>query len=270
VRGTGFLLLAQLEAGRGRWGAAKVNLDSLAKLHPASAIEYRALYAASPFLNVSPIELRNVRAGLEHWNAAAEPKIDAPTAFLGAHNGIHSQLRAYLIGVLNARVKQFPEAESQARLLEQLPDSGLQHSFNVRLAAGIEGISALERGNGTRPDATRNALNTNATLDQIANSPFYSHVLDRFTLAEQLFAAGRYDEAAPWYATIAQGRNEVYMLAPSLRRLAQIAEKRGDEARAGQYYAAFASLWSDADPELHAVVEEARQRATSLRRVAGP
>jgi tetratricopeptide (TPR) repeat protein len=53
-------------------------------------------------------------------------------------------------------------------------------------------------------------------------------------------------------------------LAPSLERLAQLYDGRGEKAQAATYYARFTELWKNADPELQPRVEAARARLAAL------
>ncbi len=55
-------------------------------------------------------------------------------------------------------------------------------------------------------------------------------------------------------------------LAPSLKRLGELFEERGDRARATEAYGRFVALWKDADPQLQPAVREVQQR---LARLAG-
>jgi eukaryotic-like serine/threonine-protein kinase len=50
----------------------------------------------------------------------------------------------------------------------------------------------------------------------------------------------------------------------ALRRLAELYDAQGDRASAARYYAQFAELWRDADPELQPQVRAAQQRITEL------
>lgn len=51
---------------------------------------------------------------------------------------------------------------------------------------------------------------------------------------------------------------------PNLKRLGELAEERGDTARAVEYYDRLIELWRDADPELQPIVEQVRGRVAAL------
>jgi DNA-binding SARP family transcriptional activator len=53
-------------------------------------------------------------------------------------------------------------------------------------------------------------------------------------------------------------------LAPSLRRLGELYEAKGDRAKAVAYYSQFVDLWKDADPALQPAVREAKARVARL------
>ena len=62
---------------------------------------------------------------------------------------------------------------------------------------------------------------------------------------------------------------ESYTLAPSLKRLGELYESRGDRRRAADAYGRFVDLWKNADPELQPAVREVRARLAQLAREPG-
>ncbi|PYP69353.1 MAG: hypothetical protein DMD41_16990 [Gemmatimonadetes bacterium] len=84
--------------------------------------------------------------------------------------------------------------------------------------------------------------------------------------------AGQPDSALAAYEQVATDPgtgNEVFWylrwtLPPSLRRLGELYEARGDRAKALEYYGRFVDLWKGADPELQPVVRDMRARAARL------
>ncbi|HEY8105647.1 MAG TPA: tetratricopeptide repeat protein, partial [Gemmatimonadales bacterium] len=63
--------------------------------------------------------------------------------------------------------------------------------------------------------------------------------------------------------------NYGFSLAPSLKRLGELYEARGDRKRAAKYYEQFVALWKDADPELQPGVKEVRGRLARLAQEPG-
>ena len=90
---------------------------------------------------------------------------------------------------------------------------------------------------------------------------------ERYLRAELLSANDRDDEALIWYNGFTEG--SVYALtylAPSHLRRAEIYERRGEQEQAVFHYRRFIELWSQSDPELRPIVEQAEQ---ALARLAG-
>jgi tetratricopeptide (TPR) repeat protein len=63
----------------------------------------------------------------------------------------------------------------------------------------------------------------------------------------------------PW-----RGRADQWTLGPSLKRLGEMYEARGDKAKALEYYGRFVELWKEADPVLQPAVQEVRGRMAAL------
>ena len=63
--------------------------------------------------------------------------------------------------------------------------------------------------------------------------------------------------------------NESYSLAPSLKRLGELYESRGDRKKAIDYYGRFVALWKDADPALQPAVKDVRGRLARLAQEPG-
>jgi tetratricopeptide (TPR) repeat protein len=84
--------------------------------------------------------------------------------------------------------------------------------------------------------------------DQIGNTDSTLAVLTRFV-------------ETPYYGKYT---SEAWFLAPTLKRLGELYEERGDVENAVRYYNEFVELWKDADPELQPQVEDVRQRIVRL------
>jgi tetratricopeptide (TPR) repeat protein len=60
-----------------------------------------------------------------------------------------------------------------------------------------------------------------------------------------------------------------YALAPSLKRLGELYETKGDKKKAAEYYTRFVDLWKNADPELQPAVRDVRTRLARLSQEPG-
>ncbi|MGH7579997.1 MAG: protein kinase domain-containing protein [Gemmatimonadales bacterium] len=90
---------------------------------------------------------------------------------------------------------------------------------------------------------------------------------DRLGHADSAIAAFERVAGTP---TIEAARTvESYALAPSLKRLGELYESRGDRRRAADYYGRFVDLWKNADAELQPAVREVRARLAQLAREPG-
>ena len=85
---------------------------------------------------------------------------------------------------------------------------------------------------------------------------------ERAGLPDSAFAA--YQRAADRGTTWKALQADAWGLAPSLKRLGEIYETRGDKQRALESYGRFAALWKDADPVLQPTVREVRTRMAQL------
>jgi len=129
-----------------------------------------------------------------------------------------------------------------------------------RLAEGfvLESEGKLPEALEAYRDAGR--LYTTSQCRQCAD--FYAgRVLDRMNQPDSALAA--YDRAVN---TPGMGRNtgEGTVLAPTLRRMGELYEARGDREKAKEYYSRFVALWREADSDLQPSVQEVRARLAQL------
>jgi len=86
---------------------------------------------------------------------------------------------------------------------------------------------------------------------------------ERFLRAELLHALGRDKEALPWCESLGTMYDVPY-IAPAHLRCAEIYLRMGNREVAAFHYARFARQWSEADPELQPLVQQARQALSKL------
>jgi tetratricopeptide (TPR) repeat protein len=95
-------------------------------------------------------------------------------------------------------------------------------------------------------------------------------------LARAYDLGGHADSAIAVYARYAAGTEfgrlgtDATYLGPSLKRLGELYEAKGDRDKAVSYFARFIDLWKNADPELQPRVAEARARLAKLTQVEKP
>lgn len=267
IRGAGYLMLAQIAAGRGRWADASADLDTLGTIHGPTALVYRALYASVPLLHLDSAELRSIRSDLERWKLGPSDDIDAAGAFLGIHNGAWPLLRLYTLGLVNTRLGDDQAAERDAQRLDRwaAQDSlpAKKRHFASRLAHGIRMRLALADRSAS-PERVLFWPPVDVSLDQVANSSFYAEALQRYTRGLLLRRAQKPDSAAQWLKVSMQGRNDLFLLGPATLQLARTYADLGEDARAAAAYSSFLRLWKDADPQCRGALAEARASLSRL------
>jgi DNA-binding SARP family transcriptional activator len=254
VRALAHRLTALAEVARGRWRRATAALDSLATIDAEAALHLHALIAVQPFVAASPAELRALAARLDALRAVARPdREDATAGSLTERALVRQHRRGLVAAALGDRVTL---ARARAALRAAALDTARVRLAGP-LAAGLDARDALLAG---RPEAALRALEAArpAPLPELATS----QAADRFLRAELLTALGRADEAARWYAAMAeQGSHELPWLAPAQRRLGELAARRGDARAVVRHQTRAAALWRDADPILAAAAASAATTA---------
>jgi tetratricopeptide (TPR) repeat protein len=111
-------------------------------------------------------------------------------------------------------------------------------------------------------EAYRDAGRLVSTLQCRQCADFYvGRVLDRMNQPDSALAA--YERAV---TTPGLGRNagEATVLGPTLRRMGELYEARGERDKAKDYYGRFVALWRDADSDLQPAVQDVKARLAQL------
>ncbi len=252
------LVVAQLEAARGRWSAARAALDRVAERMPDAAAQYRAVFAAASFQRLSPQELNDaratvMRAGGLPYNLPLGNAADSTRAqwLLGPR-------RAYLVARLALRAGDSTAAAVALRIpndASRAERATLDRAARVAYAEQAWLRGAARRGLALLGEAP---LQLDSLLPRFGS---YAVADERFVRGS-LLAAVRADSAAlRWLETFPDesGYDLVY-LAPAHLARAELHAKRGERAAAAAEYRRFIQLWKDCDPELRPLVDEASRR----------
>jgi tetratricopeptide (TPR) repeat protein len=271
ARGTYHVLAAFLDLTVGSWSGARRELLAAAPHQPASALEYRGLFALLPFLPVPDSEREALRELLTEWNAPTSSPRTNPFPTLDLHHDAHAVVRLYLLGALSARLGH-PTAMAYAAQLDAVvgsPDAealarDLAHSLRARHAAGrgeyAVALAELERAR-IEPRQVLAA----------SSPPFYIQTAERWLRAELLQQLGRYGEALRWYRCVCQSSlYDLIYLAPAHLRQAEIHERLGEPDHAAEHYRRFLELWKGCDPELRPMLGQASRRLEQLERTGSP
>ena len=263
-RAYGFNLRAQVQLARGRWSEAKADLTAMAAIEPAAAIEYGALLGLSPAASASPDDLRSLRSALQAWNAAPTPNSASPV--FGIHNGFHSQLRLYLLGLVSVRLNDQSMALAYADSIAAMPADTIKTLLGQNLAHAIRARVLAQRGdvNGALSELGQ------PWIDPRTHRSHYSSILaqvtDRYFRAELLQKAGRLAEAIDAYSAVSDYSLDGLMYLPlsSLRR-GDIYLQMGNRPEAIRNYQRFIDLYKDCDNQLKPLRDAVVRKAAQLR-----
>lgn len=260
-RALAHILLAQLEAAQGRWAAASRELDATAATEPGWALQYRAAYAALPFLDLSAAELEAMRDRLARPGSQygwLGPGANAP-------RDIYPPRRHYLLGRLSLLLNDPLTAVQQVVELEGGGRSPMEDQFARDLARVLRANLAFARGDAAEALDLLGPPGPPADSLQPHISSF-PNADERWLRAESLRALGHHEEALRIYASFpAPSPYDLIYLAPSHLRRAETYELLGLEALAVRHYDRFISLWRVAEPGFQHLVADARRRRSLLR-----
>jgi tetratricopeptide (TPR) repeat protein len=271
-QGYGRWYVASLDLAAGRWRAARAALAPTMSQRvvasdssegqrvrgPASLdavhIGHLGMMAALPVLALRENEVTEIERGLAAW-------ADAPAGMQDWSNMFSPDLKDLIMGLLRARRGDTVAALGHAERLERV--RGPHGLTRFAAASALTLRAEVARAGGRREEAL--ALLERAPIFASLSAVVPSRAYERFLRAELLRDLGRDDEALRWYAT--QGQStipDLIYLAPAHLRQAEIHERRGDRAEAVADYRRFVELWSECDPELRPLVEDARRHLARL------
>lgn len=240
------IILAHMEAMRGRHVRALEALDEAQELDRALALEMRGLLAAWPFLVMEPDHVARIRDELGEWDAAATPP--SPQLPLRVHNDLHPHLRFYLLGLLNARLGHFDRARECTAALESAALAGAVGAFPASLGTGVRARIAWEEGDHANALQALEADRPELWFQQAVSSPFFGRILERFMRAELLWSLGRHAESASWYRSLVQRSPFELPYRPMVEaRLYELALEDGDAAAARTHEIRVRAMLEDAD-----------------------
>lgn len=252
------VVVAQIEAARGRWSAARSALDRVAIRMPDAAAEYRAAFAAALFQRLPVQELNDARSAISRASGMPFNFPLGYTADSSRSQWLLGPRRAFLVSRLALRAGDSVGAANALRIpADATPAERSTFDRTSRLAFAEH---ALARGDARRALALLGDAppQLDSLLPRFAS---YSVADERFARGS-ILAALRADSAAlRWLETFpdASGYDLIY-LAPAHLARAQLHERRGEQAAAAAEYRRFIALWKDCDPELRPLVDEAKRK----------
>jgi hypothetical protein len=186
------------------------------------------------------------------------------------HNGVHPIIRAYLLGLLHARLGDHASAHRYAT--ELAGACGVEESAGCGplarcLAGGLASLVASQRGETLTALEALDRATMAVGYDLTLASPYFGRSFTRFLGAALLGEHGRLEESLRLYASFAEvAIHDLVFLAPSHLRRAELLERAGDADAAAAHRARAAGLWHEADPGLRPHLPPAPEPVTSAER----
>jgi serine/threonine-protein kinase len=250
-------LLGYLTLAEGRWSDAAAEFDVASQWAPVETTLDRALVTATPFVTVPADTIEAVR---QRVAALPPPPASAsPLVWSTVHDGIHDALRAYLLGLLDARLGDLPSARSSLEQLESAEFPRGSGSLGPDLALGLRATIALAAGDTTEAASILDALQLDTWQHYNVASAFFSAQYERFVYARALQHVGRFDDALRWYRSSREtSLRDLVFFVPGHFHSGEILEARGDSAAAVAHYRVVLDRWADADTGLQGYVTASR------------
>jgi DNA-binding SARP family transcriptional activator/TolB-like protein len=247
MRAWGHLWLAHLELAGGRWGAAQAELRRLESLDPLAAVEYGALLALHPLLELSPSELHRHGRRLQEARLARAPATseDFPSAI---HHPLRPHLHTYLGAMLDARAGNPGALEEGAAALETAIEPGSAAAF---LLLALRAHNAWAVGEPRQALSHLEAARSGQWYEIGRWSGFLGQGAERWLSAEVHARLGRHREALDWFEAVTQTSPlDATYLAPAALRRARLHALLDEPASAARLRHRLVVLWQGADPEL--------------------
>ena len=262
-RAYGFNLRAQVQLARGRWTDARNDLTAMAAVEPAAAIEYGAILSLAPGLVMGAHDLTALRSALRTWDAGPTPPSASPV--FGIHNGFHSQLRLYLLGLVSARLGDTASALRYADSVTIIPGDTLKTLLANNLAHAVRARVMARRGDVTGALSELGQPWIDPRTHRSHYSSILAQVADRYFRAELLQRAGRFAEALDAYSSVADYSLDGLMYLPmSHLHRGDIYLQMGERQEALRHYTKFVELWKDCDAELRPLRDAASRKIAQL------
>ena len=202
LQAIGRLVLAHIAVAEGDLQLAMEELARSEALDPAWGLELRALLAALPFIPWPTDWIADSRAALAAWDPdRAAPNVGLPLAF---HNGLHPHLRAYLTGLLAARMGDLPALVEAGESLAELSVPEEAKVLVQRLQRSLLAELLVLRNEPARALVELAAAPTDVWFQYAVASPFYGGAFERWRRGTLLATLGKTEESRGWLGAIAE------------------------------------------------------------------
>jgi len=264
LRAVGHVWRAYSLVARGRWNDAMAELDRAAALNAPLALEHRAYLSLLPFLPDGVADRAAIGRALRAYDPVTAPPSPSPSLWLAVHNGVHAQLRTYLLAMVDAYGGLAAEAPPPDALGSYDAPQELG-SVLADLSRGAQEAALWNRGEPERAAAVMDQLEFLGWYQYTVASPFFSLSNERFLMGMAYQAVGRPDEALRWFSSFWNGSvfDRAYQ-APSHLYRARIHEQLRNLEDARYHYERFLDMWRDADDAFQPLLYEAQARLSDM------
>jgi tetratricopeptide (TPR) repeat protein len=183
------------------------------------------------------------------------------------HDGMHLQLRHYLLGLVSERLGDTVAALRYADSLAAAPLDSTRALLARNLARGVRARVIRRRGDAAAALAALGEPWVDPRTHSSHRSSLFAQVADRYLRAELLREAGRLAEAIDAYGSVGDYSVDGLMYSgPSHLRRAEIYATMGDRAKSSEHFRRFIAMWRECDPALRPVRDSAERRLPQLAR----
>jgi DNA-binding SARP family transcriptional activator len=242
----GHVLLAHLEAARGRPEAAQLELDAADSACAGAATLYRALFALMPGSGADTPQLTAVRDLLEAAGDVSPTRSFPPFSVL---ESVWPWWRSFMIGCLSARLRDGPRVQAMVAALRAAPAPPALGYLSPALAQTVLAVEAAAGGEHAVALSLLEQVRLQPPLEvMIVQVPFFSHDFERYLRATLLAAAGRDAEAEAAFDSVAEA--SAYGLpwaVPALQAREGLLERSGRREDAAHCRARVARLVDNGD-----------------------
>lgn len=273
AQAVGHTTLAYLALAGGRLEGARAELRRTAASDSVRALEFGTLLELAPFVEPRRGTLEGARRALQRLDPGAVAASTLPSVSFNVHDGVHAVLRAYLLGVLGARLGDFAAAEKYAAALAATQGPRNAGELPRDLALEVRAEVATVRGKPGPARALLKQRRGESWYQYHFASPFLSGSRARYLQAGLEAAAAQGDDAVRRAVTLFSAFEgysafDLIYAGPARLRRAALYERLGDRQAAAADYARFLKLWTNCDPEFRPLLDSARagyERATTPR-----
>jgi hypothetical protein len=259
TRAVGHVMLGYLELTRGRLAGARTEIARAGADDSVVALEFGTLLELSPFHQAPSMTLERERWALEHLETGRLPAAGSPSVLFAAHDGLQELVRAYLVGMVRARLGNPDAAAEWAARLDSAPAPEAAPALPRDLSLEIRAEIALRSGNAAQALDLLAQRRNRAGYAYVRASPLVSESRARYLEATLAAAAHDVPRAESLLATFgAASSYDLVYAAPAHFRRAVLEEAAGDPRSAAADYRRFLELWQGADPVFAPQLDSAR------------